>query len=220
MAHLDLDEQEQLDQLKQFWKQYGGLITWGLIVLLAVYAGWNGWQYWQRKQAVQATALYEEVERIAASGDAARLERALSDMKDKFAGTAQAQQAALLAAAVHASAGRNDAARAALSWVSAQSGDDGYKAVARLRLAGLLLDAKSYDEALKLLADSFPGEFAALAADRRGDVYLAQGKKVEAGAEYQKAWSGLEPGSSYRNVVDVKLASLALTPAVSAGEKK
>lgn len=220
MAHLDLEEQEQLDQLKQFWKQYGGLISWALIVLLGIYAGWNGWQYWQRKQAVQATALYEEVERIAASGDGARLDRALGDMKDKFAGTAQAQQAALLTAAVHASAGRNDAARTALSWVAEQSGDEGYKAVARLRLAGLLLDAKSYDEALKQLADSFPAGFVALAADRRGDVYLAQGKKAEAAAEYQKAWSGLEPGSSYRNVVDVKLASLGLAPAATAGEKK
>jgi predicted negative regulator of RcsB-dependent stress response len=220
MAHLDLEEQEQLDQLKQFWKQYGGLISWGLIVLLAIYAGWNGWQYWQNKRAVQATALYEEVERIAAGGDAARLDRALADMQDKFAGTAQAQQATLLAAAVHASAGRNDAARTALAWVAEQSGDEGYKAVARLRLAGLLLDAKSYDEALKQLANTFPSEFAPLVADRRGDVFLAQGKKAEAGAEYQKAWQGLEEGNSYRRVVDVKLAALGLSPAAASGEKK
>ncbi len=220
MAHLDLEEQEQLDQFKQFWKQYGGLITWALIVLLGIYAGWNGWQYWQNKRAVQATALYEEVERIASSGDTARLERALSDMQDKFAGTAQAQQAALLAAAVHASSGRNDAARAALNWVTEQSGDEGYKAVARLRLAGLLLDSKSYDEALKQLAAPFPAEFTALAADRRGDVYLAQGKKTEAAAEYQKAWAGLEAGNSYRNMVDVKLAALGQAPAAPAGEKK
>jgi predicted negative regulator of RcsB-dependent stress response len=218
MAHLDLEEQEQLDQFKHFWAQYGGLITWALIVLLALYAGWNGWNYWQNKQAVQATALYEEVERIAAGGDAARLDRALGDMKDKFGRTAQAQQALLLGAAVHATAGRSDAARAALSWVAEEGRDAGYQAVARLRLAGLLLDAKSYDEALKQLTASFPAEFTALAADRRGDVYLAQGKKAEAGAEYQKAWAGLDAASSYRQVVDVKLATLGLTPA--AGEKK
>jgi predicted negative regulator of RcsB-dependent stress response len=218
MAHLDLEEQEQLDQFKHFWAQYGGLITWALIVLLALYAGWNGWNYWQNKQAVQATALYEEVERIAASGDATRLDRALGDMKDKFGRTAQAQQALLLGAAVHATAGRSDAARAALSWVAEEGRDAGYQAVARLRLAGLLLDAKSYDEALKQLTASFPAEFTALAADRRGDVYLAQGKKAEAGAEYQKAWAGLDAASSYRQVVDVKLATLGLTPA--AGEKK
>lgn len=218
MAHLDLEEQEQLDQLKQFWKQYGNFITWALVVVVLAYAGWNGWQYWQRKQAVQATALYEEVERIAASGDAARLDRALADMKDKFAGTAQAQQAALLAASVHASAGRSEAARAALQWVTEQGGDEGYQAVARLRLAGLLLDAKSYDEALRQLDATVPAEFAALVADRRGDIYLAQGKKAEAGAQYQKAWAGLEEGNSYRQVVDIKLASLGLAPA--AGEKK
>ena len=218
MAHLDLEEQEQLDQVKHFWKQYGGLISWALIVLLAVYAGWNGWQYWQRKQAAQATALYEEVERIVASGDAARMDRALGDMEEKFGRTVQAQQAALAVAAAHAAAGRSDAARAPLQWVAEHSGDEGYQALARLRLAGLLLDAKSYDEALQQLAGSFPAEFEALVADRRGDVYLAQGKKAEAGAEYQKAWQGLAPGSSYRRVVDVKLAALGLTPA--AGEKQ
>ena len=219
MAHLDLEEQEKLDQLKQFWKQYGGLISWALIMLLALYAGWNVWQYWQNRQAVQATALYEEVERIVAGGDAARLDRAVADMKDKFPRTAQAQQAALLAAAVHASAGRSEQARAALGWVAEEGRDEGYQALARLRLAGLLLDAKSYDEALKQLAVTFPPAFAGLAADRRGDVYLAQGKKAEAGAEYQKAWAALDAAGSYRQVVDVKLAALGLAPA-AAGEKK
>lgn len=218
MAHLDLEEQEQLDQFKHFWKQYGGLISWALLVLVAIYAGWNGWNYWQNRQAVQATALYEEVERIAAGGEAERLDRALADMKDKFPRTAQAQQAGLLVAAVHATAGRSDAARAALQWVAEAGRDEGYQAVARLRLAGLLLDAKSYDEALKQLGAGFPTEFAALAADRRGDVYLAQGKKTEAAAEYQKAWAGLEASSSYRQVVDVKLAALGQSPA--AGDKK
>ncbi|MEK9953149.1 MAG: tetratricopeptide repeat protein [Curvibacter sp.] len=217
MAHLDLEEQEQLDQFKHFWKQYGGLISWGLTVLLALYAGWNGWQYWQNRQAVQATALYEEVERIAGTGDAARLDRALADMKDKFGRTTQAQQAALLAAAVHASAGRNEPARAALQWVVDEGRDEGYQALARLRLAGLLLDAQSYEDALKVLGANFPAAFAALAADRRGDVHLAQGRKAEAVAEYQKAWAGLEAGNSYRQVIDVKLAALGQAPA---GEKK
>ena len=219
MAHLDLEEQEQLDQFKHFWNQYGNLISWVLIAVLSGYAAWNGWQYWQDRQARQATVLYEEVERIAGGGDAAALDRALADMKSKFAGTAQAQQAALLTAAVHASAGRHDAARAALQWVVEQGGDEGYKALARLRLAGLLLDAKSYDEAMKLLSASFPDAFAPMAADRRGDVYLAQGKKAEAGAEYRKAWQGLDETSTYRKVVDVKLAALGLT-AAPAGEKK
>jgi len=97
-----------------------------------------------------------------------------------------------------------------LAWVADKSSDEGYQAIARLRLAGILLDAKAYDEALKQLSGSFAPEFAALVADRRGDVYLAQGKKAEAGAEYLKAFNGLDEGNEYRRLVDVKLAALGL----------
>jgi predicted negative regulator of RcsB-dependent stress response len=96
--HLDLEEQEQLDQLKHFWNQYGNLITWVLIAVFGSVAAWNGWQYWQRTQSVQASALYEEVNRAAQMGDAARLDRSFADMKDKFGGTVFAQQAGLLVA--------------------------------------------------------------------------------------------------------------------------
>jgi predicted negative regulator of RcsB-dependent stress response len=210
MAHLDLEEQEQLDQLKQFWNQYGKLITWALLAAVALYAGWVGWQYWQNRKAVEASAFYEEVERMAATGDAARLDRALSDMKERFGGTVQAQRAGLLVAAVHAAADRRDAARAALQAVTEQSADEGLRAVARLRLAGLLLDAKSYDEALKALAADFPPAFTALAADRRGDIYLAQGKKPEATEQYRLAAKGLDAASNYRVVLDGKLAALGV----------
>lgn len=208
MAHLDLEEQEQLDQLKHFWRQYGNLITWALVVVMAGFAGWNLYQYWQRTQATQAAAMYDEVERVAASGDLTRLDRALADMKDKFAKTTYAQQAGLLSARVYAEAGKTDAARQALQWVADSAADQGYKSVARLRLVALLIDAKSYDEALKQLGGEWPGEFSALAADRRGDVYQAQGKPEQAVTEYRTAYQGLDSGSEYRRLIDVKLAAL------------
>ena len=46
-THLDLEEQEQLDQLKAFWKRWGNLITWLLIAVLGAYAAWNGWNLWR-----------------------------------------------------------------------------------------------------------------------------------------------------------------------------
>jgi predicted negative regulator of RcsB-dependent stress response len=73
--HLDLEEQEQLDQLKHFWKQYGNLITWGLIAVLSVFAAWNGYQFWQRTQSAQAAAMYDEVEKVVRGGDAQKGER-------------------------------------------------------------------------------------------------------------------------------------------------
>jgi len=210
--HLDLEEQEQLDQLKHFWNTYGNLITWVLIAVFGSIAAWNGWHYWQRQQAAQAAAIYDEVERASLSGDTARVERAFADIKDKFGRTTFAQQAGLLAAKTLVEKGNIDGGKAALQWVAAAASDEGYQAIARLRLAGLLMESKDYDGALRQLASDFPTEFRGLAADRRGDVYLVQGKKAEAKAEYLKAYEALEERSDYRRLVEVKLNAMGVDP--------
>ena len=213
--HLDLEEQEQLDELKHFWKQYGDLITWALLAVFGAFAAWNGYQYWQRDQAAKAAVMYDEVERAAVSGDASRLDRSLADMQQRFAGTAFAQQAGLLAAKTYYDKGNVDAAKAALGWVAGKSADAGYQAIGKLRLAGLLLETKAYDEALQLLAGTFPKEFVALAADRRGDILAAQGKKNEARAEYEKAFKNLDERTEYRRLVEVKLNALGANPSAA-----
>ncbi len=209
---LDLEEQEQLDQLKHFWRQWGNVITWVLITVLGAFAAWNGYQYWQRNQAGQAAAMFEEVERTVKAADLTKLDRALADMKDKFGGTAFAHQGARMAAKSYFDAGKLDAAKAALLWVSEKSPDEGYAAIARLRLAALLLETKEYDEALKQLAVPVPGEFAALVADRRGDVLHLQGKKDLAKAEYLKAFKAFDERVEYRRLVEVKLNAMGVDP--------
>ena len=214
---LDLEEQEQLDQLKHFWNTYGTLITWIVLLAAGTFIAWNGWQYLQRSKAAQASALYDELERGAQAGDTQRIERALTDMKDKFAGTAYAQQAGLLAAKTLYEKGNTEASRGALAWVAEKAVDPGYQAVARLRLAAELLDAKQYDEALKQLDGSFPNkEFEALAADRKGDIHLAQGKREEARAAYKKAWSAFDAGTDYRRLVEIKLNAVGVDPSTLA----
>lgn len=216
--HLDLEEQEQLDQLKHFWGQYGNLITWALIVVFGSIAAWNGYQYWQRNQATQAAAMYDEVDRAAQAGDLARLERAFADMKDKFGRTTYAQQAGLLAAKTWHEKGNVEASKAALAWVAEGAADDGYQALARLRLSAVLLQTKAYDDALKQLAGSFPKEFEPMVADRKGDIYVLQGKKTEAAAEYNKAYKGFEERVEYRRLVEVKLTALGVSPQASAAD--
>ncbi|MES2942385.1 MAG: tetratricopeptide repeat protein [Pseudomonadota bacterium] len=214
--HLDLEEQEQLDELKHFWKQYGDIITWVLIVVFGAVAAWNGYQYWQGKQASQAAVLHDEVERAVQSGDAARLDRSLADIRERFGSTAYAQQAGLLAAKAYYDKGNIDASKAALNWVAGSSSDEGYQAIAKLRLAGILFEAKAYPEAAQLLSGSFSKDFAPLAADRLGDILAAQGKKNEAKTEYEKAYKGLEERSEYRRLVEVKLNAMGVDP-TSAG---
>ena len=211
-THLDLEEQEQLDQLKAFWKQYGNLISWLLIGVLAAYAAWNGWNWWQRDQAIKAGAMYDELDRAAQAGDAAKAGGIFNDMKERFPGTAFTQQGGLLAAKVQFDKGQADAAAASLTWVGANAAEDEYKTVAHLRLAGLLLDQKKYDEALKQLDGAVAKEFEALVSDRRGDVLLAQGKPEDAKAAYTKAWQAMDAKVEYRRLIDAKLTALGAAP--------
>lgn len=209
---LDLEEQEQLEQIKHFWKQYGNLISWVLIVILGGYAAWNGYQYWQRDQAAKAAVLFDEVERAASAGDLARVERSLADMKDKFGGTHYAHQAAMLAAKALQSKDKTDAARTALKWVVDGAPDPAYRDIARLRLSALLMDAGSLDEALTQLSAPFTPAMAGLAADLRGDVLQAKGQKAEALSAYQMAWQQLSDSPDYRRLVQAKLNALGVDP--------
>ena len=211
-SHLDLEEQEQLDELKHFWKRWGDLITWLLIAVLGGYAAWMGWQSYAAKQALQSAALYDMVERSAISGDDALLDRSVADIKDKFADTTYAQQAALLAARVYQDKDRKADAKAQLAWVIDKAGDEGYQALARLRLAALLIDDKAYDEARKHLSAKTPDAFAPLMADRLGDLAMLQAQPSEAVQQYQKAWKGFEPNAEYRRLVAVKLSALGADP--------
>jgi predicted negative regulator of RcsB-dependent stress response len=215
-THLDLEEQEQLDQLKAFWKQWGNLITWVLVAVLAAYAGWQGWSQWQARQASQAGAMYDELDKAVQAGDAAKTTGIFNDMKERFPGTAFTQQAGLLAAKLQFDKGQADAALATLAWVGANAVEDEYKTVARLRLAGLLLDQKKFDEALKELDGATAKEFEGLVADRRGDVLVAQGKADDAKAAYAKAFAALDAKVEYRRIVEAKLTALGAAPAPEA----
>lgn len=209
---LDLEEQEQLDAIKSFWKRYGNLITWVIILALGAFAAWNGWNWWQREQAAKAAAMFDELDRAAQAGEIDKAARAFTDLKERYPRTAYAQQAGLLAAKVQSEKGQNDAARASLGWVAEHAIEDEYRTIARLRLAGLQMDARQFDEALKSLDAATAPAFAALAADRRGDVLSAMGRKDEARAAYEKAWKELPATVDYRRLVEAKLTALGAAP--------
>ena len=210
---LDLQEQEQLDDLKAFWKQWGNLITWVITACLLAYAGWNAWGWYQRDQATKAGAMFDELDKAAVAGDADKVGRVFADLKDRYGRTVFAQQGGLMAARVQVDKGQADAAKASLGWVADNAGEDEYRSVARLRLAGLQLDAKQYDAALKTLDADTTKPFAALVADRRGDVLLAQGKNAEARTAYQAAWKAMDEKIDYRRLVEAKLTALGAPPA-------
>ncbi len=207
-SHLDLEEQEQLEELKAFWKKWGNLISWGLTAVLVAYASWTGWNWWQRDQGAKASALYEQLANQVDVGDVDKANAAFATLKERFPSTVAAAQGALLQAKLQHDKQNDEGARATLAWAAQNAGDAVYQDLARLRLAALQIDAKQLDEAGKTLAAVKTAEFAALVADRRGDLAVLQSKPDVAKAEYLKAYQGLDKNLDYRRLVEAKLASL------------
>lgn len=203
----DLEEQEQLASLKAWWEKYGNVTTWVIIAGLAAYSGWAGWQYYQRNQSAQASALYDQLQLAVQAKDNAKVQRAATDMETKYAGTAYAPMSALVAAKSAFDANDVKAAKAQLQW-AVEHGTEEFKAIAKVRLAGLLLDEKAYDQALKTLEGDVPAAFAGAVADRKGDILSAQDKVAEARAAYKAALDATDKKNPGRQLIQLKLEAI------------
>jgi predicted negative regulator of RcsB-dependent stress response len=204
----DLEEQDQLEDLKAWWKQWGNTIA-GIVIAVSVgVIAVQGWRWWTQQQAAQAAVIYDAVNAAVRANDAAKANDAMSQLVDKFPGTGYAPRAALLVAAQLFENGDAAGAKALLTWVIEKSSEDELKQIARLRLAEILLDGKQYDEALRVLDAKHDQPFAGIYADTRGDVLAAAGRTEEARNEYQTALAQLDPQSAYRNFVQLKLDAM------------
>ena len=208
MATYDLDEQERLDELKAWWKRWGSLVMVGLAVAIAAAAGWRYWQNHTLTQSLEASTVYEKLTRSLAANDTKGAREAGSMLIDQYKGTAYAPRAALLLAKLNVVGKDLKSAQTQLEWAAAHSKEPAIKDLARLRLAGVQLDQKQYDAALKTLSSSHSDAFAPRFDDLKGDVLVAQGKPVEARAAYQAAFGKLKETNPYRNIVELKLDAL------------
>lgn len=206
----DLEEQEQIATFKAFWSKYGNLITWVLIIALGSFAAYNFWNQHQRKSSVEASALYDTLTEAVIANDNAKAQRIAADIQDKFKRTAYAQMSALAAAKAAFEANDLKTARTQLQWV-VDNGNDEYQSVAKLRLAGVLLDEKNYDGAMKLLNEKFLPQFAAEVQDRKGDVLVAQNKIADARNAYVAALAAMAPKHPGSQLVRIKLEAIGGT---------
>jgi predicted negative regulator of RcsB-dependent stress response len=209
----DLEEQEKLAALKAWWDEWGNTVSGVATVLLLIMAGWFGWQYWNRTQAQKANVVYEEFLRQSAAKDV-RAKELADRLRDGFGGTVYAPLAALATAKTMHDAGDPAGAKAQLQWVIDKSGRAELVDIARVRLAGVLLDEKSYDEALRTLEPATGEAAVPTVEDRRGDVLAAQGKLDEARAAWQRAQKAAGERHPLRGLLQQKLEAL---PAPAAG---
>ena len=204
----NLEEQEQIEALKGWWSDNGKLVMIAVIACLLTIAAFQGWRYYRAQQADRAASLFSQLDQAEHAGEHKKVRDIAAQLIENYGSTHYAGMAALAAAKASFETGEMDDARKNLRWTVEKAREEEMRDIARLRLAGVLLDEKNYDEALKVLAEKSTDPYVALYADRRGDILTAQGKAAEARSAYQLALEKSDPNSQYRQLIEVKLDAL------------
>lgn len=216
MATYDLEEQEQIEELKTWWKINGRNVILVIAAVLTFVIAWQGWAWWMKKQATDASVMYFGIQQAYTQQDAKRARELADQLIEKYSGTAYAGMGALLSARLQSQAGDLKSARSQLAWAAENAKDEAQRDISRLRLATLMLDGNEAEAALKQLATEPSPAFAARYAEIRGDAFVAQGKKTEARAAYEGALAkyeealkaGTTANAAYRDMLQAKLESL------------
>ncbi|MDR4518741.1 MAG: tetratricopeptide repeat protein [Nitrosomonas sp.] len=208
MATFNREEEEKIEGVKAWWNRYGTLITILLATLVATTGGTQVWKYYQQQQAQQAADLYALLKQVQTTQNIERINDAAHLLTEGYPSSGYAPRAALIAAKASVEAGNLLQAKAQLQWILDHANEPEIKDLARLRLAGILLDEENYSEALRHLNTQHIDSFSGLYADLKGDVLLASGKTEEARLSYQTAIDKLNKNNSYFNIVQMKLDAL------------
>lgn len=204
----DLEEQESIDQMKAWWEQWGTPITAAVCVVCLGFAAWNGWNWYKRNMAAEAAGAYVQLQNAVYQNDVKNVESISNGLMDEYGATVYAPMAALTSAASQAQAGNLEGAEKRLRWVI-ESDFPEYDTVARVRLAGLLLNAKKFDEAMQILDAARPADLqVAMVEDRRGDIFFAKEDYVRARAAWEKALKAGTTGTTISAVVTMKIGAL------------
>lgn len=208
MATFDLDEQEQLDALQQFWRSYGRIV---MAVVLAVVVGFGStkwWEYQNRTEAQSASATFNKLEAVQTVEDIDLISSLSEEIISEYGDTYYADLARLNLAKTEIDVGNSDGAIKLLRGVVDDSRDSSLVALARLRLAALYVMTEQFDLAMSALDGDADAAMSGLFADIRGDIYAAQDLHDEARGAYQEALSLLQEGNPWVDIVQIKIDSL------------
>lgn len=200
-----LTEEEQVERLKQWWRDNGRSIIAGVVIGLAIFGGWQGWKSYEVRKAEEGAAAYDEFIKQSRSGDAPAAMSAEERLRAEFPGTVYTDFATLEVAGKLVADGKLDDAAAQLRSVLESGAGTAIRELARLRLARVLMAQNQLDQAASLLSSEPPAAFAGEMALIRGDLARARGQRDEARAAYEQA---RELGAGDRQWLDLVLQDL------------
>ncbi len=212
----DLTDNEREEQIRQWWSENWLWILGGIALGLAML--W-GWQYWQRMRMEQAQHELAGYQAVVTSLSQDNYDQAVVEAKalrDAQPGSPYADQSDLVLARSAVEKRKLDEAAQHLRVVMDGSRDPELRAVARARLARVMVEQAQYDDAVALLGTADAGSYAALYHDLRGDAYAGKGDVSAARREYDEALSAPEDTAGLdRDYVELKRDALPPAAAVA-----
>ena len=202
-----LSEKEQIEIFRQWWRENGWYLLGGIGLGVLGLLGWNRYNAYVDTQAEEAAAIYVELRDAVGDDDMGGARNLLNELRDEFPSSPYTDQGGLLFAMIRLDSGQVDGAIDELQFVMENTSDPELALIARLRLARVLAQDESYDQALTVL-DVAPGSFSARYDEVRGDIHAALGDADSARAAYNAALNAQETGFVDRNLVQLKLDNL------------
>ncbi len=189
-----LSDEEQLENLKRWWKENGLFTIAAVVLCIGGYFGWDNWKANQQQKMETASELYQQMMEVAivepgqkANDTQHRLVNELAtQLKEEFSSSQYARYGALLVAKLAVEKNDLDAAAEQLRW-ALDDADEGLGLVIKLRLAKVEASRDNIDLALSMLNGVDAQTLSSAYAEARGDFYLMKGDKTAAYEAYKQA---------------------------------
>jgi len=196
-------EEEQVEAIKQWWKDNAVSLITGIVIGVVILAGYRYWIENKQSQAQQASVIYSEI--LSSENDKTENTEIL---KADYSGTPYAALAALLLAKDNVNKNEIEKAISQLKWTVDNSNDEGIQHLAQQRLARLYLSQNNIESAEALIKGVKANGFSAAYSEIRGDINLAKKLPVQAKENYRLALSALSQGDQRYALIKMKLDDL------------
>lgn len=205
-----LTEQEQIQQLKNWVKNYGFTVLLGIAIALLISSGWRFWQTRENKTLTHASEIYDRMLMMRSQNDTEGAEVQAQKLLARYAKTPYSQMAAMLLARDAVLQKDYSKAKQQLHWVIEHSDNASMREIARIRIARILINEKEADAALNLLNKIEDHHYIGLIDEVRGDAYLLKNDRKAAHDAYQLALKEIPNAEVSRPILEMKFNNLAL----------
>lgn len=205
MAHLNLDEQEQVDKIKYFWKDWGKYLIILVILIGLGYAGTSAYSWHQASQSEKAVTVYQSFVTSFNTKNNSEAFNTADSLLANYASTEYAAMASITAAKLSVDSKDYAKAEHYLTWATSHSVDKSLKSIAVLRLASVYVDEGKFDQAREVLKTKHDIAFDGLFYEAKGDTFVAMGDLDKARDSYKEGLQKAANDPSTQQAIQMKM---------------